>query len=345
VYVAYGSGEDDLLMWGLSPQDNNAQINNYKAQYGITNPCAGTEGGGPEAIDITIAGQNFLGYPTYCIVCPDRTLYFDVCWPPVATCFDPIIASCVPPLAADFSAEPNPGCVNGMITYTDETVGNPTSWDWTFEGGDPPTSTEQNPVVTYDTEGDWDVTLSVSDGTNSNSQTAEEYLTIFPLPEVTLAPQDTACLNWAPFELTSGSPEGGNYSGPGIGDNMFDPSVAGLGTHAITYTYEDENGCENYAEAEIVVDICAGIDETSIGNIKIYPNPSNGDFTLYFNHHGQAKILVYNLLGAVIHQEEVVATGQHKMKINLQGLNDGLYLIAIQTGEETYLQKLKILNR
>ena len=82
-----------------------------------------------------------------------------------------------------------------------------------------------------------------------------------------------------------------------------------------------------------------------MGSIKIYPNPSNGDFTLYFNHQGHAKILVYNLLGAVIHQENVTASGQHKMKINLQGLQDGLYLIAVQTGNETYLQKLKILNK
>jgi len=344
VYVAYGSGQEDLLMWGLSPQDNNAQINTYKASYGITNPCAGTEGGGPEAIDITIAGQNMLGYPTYCIVCPDRTLYFDVCWPPTAACFDPIIESCAPALAAGFSADPETGCVGMPIDFIDESTGSPTSWDWTFEGGDPATSTDQNPVVTYDAVGDWDVTLAVSDGTNSNSQTEDEFMSVFAMPEVSLAPQDTACLNWAPYELTGGDPGGGDYSGPGVVDNMFDPATAGLGTHTITYTYE-EDGCENYAEQDIVVDICTGIEESSLGNIKIYPNPSNGDFTLYFNHHGQAKILVYNLLGAVIHQENVIASGQHKMKINLQGLQDGLYLIAVQTGKETYLHKLKILNR
>ena len=330
-------------MWGLSPSDNNAQINTYKASYGITNPCAGTEGGGPEAIDITIAGQNFLGYPTYCIVCPDRTLYFDVCWPPTETCFDPYIESCAPALAAGFTADPETGCVGIPVNFTDESTGSPTSWDWTFEGGDPATSTDQNPVVIYNAVGDWDVTLSVSDGTNSNSQTEDEFMSVFEIPDVSLAPQDTACLNWAPYELTGGDPAGGDYSGPGVVDNMFDPAAAGLGTHTITYTYE-ENGCQNYAEQDIVVDICTGIDERSLGNIKIYPNPSNGDFTLYFTHQGQAKILVYNLLGAVIHQENVIASGQHKMKINLQGLQDGLYLIAVQTGEETYLQKLKILK-
>lgn len=328
-------------MWGLSPSDNNAQINAYKASYGITNPCAGTEGGGPEAIDITIAGQNFLGYPTYCIVCPDRTLYFDVCWPPDEQCFDPWIESCQPALAAGFSADPESGCIGVPVAYTDESVGNPTSWDWAFEGGDPATSTEQNPVVTYNSIGDWDVTLSVSDGSNSNEHVEEDFMSVFEIPEVTLAPQDTACLNWAPFLLSGGMPEGGIYSGPGVMDNMFDPSAAGLGTHTITYTYE-EDGCENYAEQDIVVDICAGIYEQTAQDLRIYPNPTNGNFNLYFSYQGQAKVIVYNLLGAIVHEEDVVASGQHKMQVNLQGLQDGLYLVAVQTGKDTYLQKLKI---
>lgn len=332
-------------MWGLSPQDNDAQINAYKVQYGITNPCAGTDGGGPEAIDVTIAGQNFLGYPTFCIVCPDRTLYFDVCWPPTETCFDPYIESCAPALAAGFSADPSTGCVGIPVTYTDESTGSPTSWDWTFEGGDPATSTEQNPIVTYNTEGDWDVSLAVSDGTNSNTHIEEDFLPVFLLPEVTFASQDTACLNYPPYALTGGEPEGGDYSGPGVVDNMFDPSAAGIGTHTITYTYEDENGCENYAEQDIVVDICAGIGENEDQIFGIYPNPSAGEFTLHIQYTGKASVMVYNLLGTTVYQQDLFANGQHQMKINLQELKDGLYLVAVQTSKKTYIQKLKILNR
>jgi len=44
VYVKWGEGQEDVLMWGLSPYDNNNQITTFKAQYGLTNPCAGTEG-------------------------------------------------------------------------------------------------------------------------------------------------------------------------------------------------------------------------------------------------------------------------------------------------------------
>jgi len=70
-------------------------------------------------------------------------------------------------------------------------------------------------------------------------------LTIFELPEVGLEAFEAICINEEAFELTGGSPEGGTYSGMGVMDDMFDPAVAGVGTHEITYTYTDGNGCTN----------------------------------------------------------------------------------------------------
>ncbi len=46
----------------------------------------------------------------------------------------------------------------------------------------------------------------------------------------------TVCPNEPPFPLTGAFPAGGNYSGPGVSGGNFDASVAGLGTHTITYT-------------------------------------------------------------------------------------------------------------
>ena len=40
-----------------------------------------------------------------------------------------------------------------------------TNWAWTFAGGEPTTSTEQNPVVTYNKAGTYDVTLTVDGST------------------------------------------------------------------------------------------------------------------------------------------------------------------------------------
>ena len=74
-----------------------------------------------------------------------------------------------PPFTADFSASTDTVCVGNTVDFTDLSAGGPTSWSWTFEGGTPATSTDQNPTITYNTAGDFDVTLEVSDGTNTNT--------------------------------------------------------------------------------------------------------------------------------------------------------------------------------
>ena len=99
------------------------------------------------------------------------------------------------------------------------------------------------------------------------------------LPEVSFEPLDWVCLDWPAFELTGGWPEGGEYSGPGVDNGWFNPSVAGIGTHTITYTYTDLNNCENFADETILVDPCTGVNDiTGQSGIKIYPNPTNGKY-------------------------------------------------------------------
>jgi len=39
------------------------------------------------------------------------------------------------------------------------------------------------------------------------------------------------------YLLEDGTPTGGVYSGAGVTGNIFNPSVAGVGTHTLTYTY------------------------------------------------------------------------------------------------------------
>lgn len=65
-----------------------------------------------------------------------------------------------------------------QVHFTDQSTGNITAWDWTFNGGDPETSQEQNPVVQYNVAGEYDVTLSVTDGTASNASTRKGYVIV-----------------------------------------------------------------------------------------------------------------------------------------------------------------------
>ena len=56
-----------------------------------------------------------------------------------------------------------------------------------------------------------------------------------------------------PFELTGGLPIGGTYTGVGVSNGTFDPSIAGVGTHTITYTVNN-GSCEGTASQTITVE-------------------------------------------------------------------------------------------
>ena len=76
---------------------------------------------------------------------------------------------------------------------------------------------------------------------------------VYDLPNVTFSGLDTAyCIDAAPV-LLSGFIAGGTFSGPGISDSIFNPSVAGSGIHTITYTYTDIHGCTNFYSLNVKV--------------------------------------------------------------------------------------------
>ncbi|NPD45767.1 MULTISPECIES: PKD domain-containing protein [unclassified Lentimicrobium] len=81
-------------------------------------------------------------------------------------------------LTANFSADQTnipSGCT---VQFSDLSIGVPTSWNWTFEGGTPATSTEQNPIVAYENNGEFDVTLEVTNVNGSESITEENYISV-----------------------------------------------------------------------------------------------------------------------------------------------------------------------
>lgn len=134
-------------------------------------------------------------------------------------------------------------CQGGSVTLT-ATAG--TSYSWSNG------ATSQSIMVS--SNGTFTVTVTGAGGCSGTSNPVT--VSVNPLPAVTLGAFSNVCNNASAFTLTGGSPSGGMYSGTGVSSNMFDPSVAGVGTFQITYTYSDGNGCSNSATSNITVDNC-----------------------------------------------------------------------------------------
>lgn len=81
---------------------------------------------------------------------------------------------------ADFKADILQVCTGDAVNFEDQSFFNQNSWNWTFQGGTPANSTDQNPTVVYNTPGTYTVTLQVGDGTSSVSETKTSYITVLP---------------------------------------------------------------------------------------------------------------------------------------------------------------------
>ena len=91
-------------------------------------------------------------------------------------------------LNAAFTASDETICEGDTVSFTDQSYGNVISWDWTFEGGTPPTSTLQSPTVTYNTTGTFDVQLIISDGLVFDTLLKVDFITVIATPAQTATP-------------------------------------------------------------------------------------------------------------------------------------------------------------
>jgi PKD repeat protein len=87
----------------------------------------------------------------------------------------PVVA--LPPVA-DFEGTPTTVTVGNSVDFSDLSLNDPTSWAWSFEGGTPLNSTDQNPTVTYYTEGTYEVSLTATNAEGSDIETKLNYIIV-----------------------------------------------------------------------------------------------------------------------------------------------------------------------
>ena len=82
----------------------------------------------------------------------------------------------VPFPEAFFESDTNLIYQGESVFFSDSSINQPSAWNWTFDGGNPQTSSSQNNLVTYQDTGWFDVTLAVSNQFGSDTLTKESYI-------------------------------------------------------------------------------------------------------------------------------------------------------------------------
>jgi PKD repeat protein len=264
-------------------------------------------------------------------------------------------------LTAIFTSDETEICAEESVAFSDLSLGSPSSWSWTFEGGSPETSSAQNPTVMYFIAGSYDVTLEVSDGMETVSITMEDYITVNAAPAQATTPEGEAeiCTNFlaGPVEYTTAgaddavnyvwelSPaEAGMIEGDGLTANVtFTENW--IGTAMIKVKGVNDCGEGEFSETfEVLCDICESIDESMLRNsLSIYPNPTNGEFTVEFNMNiGTTQVEVVNLLNQVVYSNNVDVNTNTTLKVDLSSVGDGIYFVRIKAQNSESIRKVVV---
>ena len=182
---------------------------------------------------------------------------------------------------------------------------------------------------TYTTTGVYTDVFSNSLGCDS---TVTTNLTVNALPTVSSTPTDIGliCSYSDPVTLV-GSPAGGAFSGTGITGSTFNPATAGIGTHTISYSYTDGNGCIGTINVSAQVDGCLGISEELLEGVNLYPNPNDGTFQVTGLAIG-SEYKVYDDKGSVIISATV---GSEPKNVILPNVSTGVYYLrSVKNGKE-----------
>jgi PKD repeat protein len=97
--------------------------------------------------------------------------------------WDPTWTSDAP--VAEFSASATNVFSGTEISFSDLSTNGPTEWFWEFgENAYPETSTQRNPKVTWITPGTYNVSLTVTNGNGSDTETKTNFITVSTLPDI-----------------------------------------------------------------------------------------------------------------------------------------------------------------
>ena len=126
-----------------------------------------TTGNGTSSLTFTVAENTFTS-PRTCYVNIEGNILI-ITQGQAAPCLTPV---------SDFTASQQAIFAGNTVTFSDNSTNTPSQLEWTFNGGNPATSTAQNPTVTYSSGGLFNVTLKATNNCGNNTLTKPNFINV-----------------------------------------------------------------------------------------------------------------------------------------------------------------------
>jgi len=238
---------------------------------------------------------------------------------------------------ANFKAADTTVLVGGTADFTDmSTGGTMVSWMWTFEGGDPATSTDQNPAgILYATEGMYDVTLEVENDFGETSMlTKTDYISVGTAPvadfeadatnpavgqEVNFSDLSTGTITGWAWTFEGGTPETSFLQTP-------EPITWAMeGLYDVSLTVSNDYGEDTMMKEDYIDVHPIGISEVLDSDmISIYPNPASNILHVENTSGEDISLSIYNITGQQVISKRIA---EGSTTLNVDHLDAGIYFI------------------
>jgi PKD repeat protein len=161
-----------------------------------------------------------------------------------------------PDPVANFNVNNNIICAGTTVQFTDLSQYAPNAWSWSFPGGTPATSTSQNPTVTYNTPGIYNVSLTVTNPYGNNSITLNNFIQVNSLPTASINSLSPICSGQT-LQLNANGGTVYQWTGPnGFNNNTQNPSIpnaSNLNSGIYIVTVTNTQNCSATATVSVTV--------------------------------------------------------------------------------------------
>ena len=266
------------------------------------------------------------------------------------------------PPEADFSANQTAIVAGQQVVFMDQSTNNPSSWAWSFPGGNPATSDLQDPIVTYPNPGTYNVSLTSTNAAGTDSETKNGFITVEPAalaPVADFTADQTTVAEGgvvAFSDISANEPESWTWSFPGgtpNTSNLQNPIIvySTPGIYDVSLVVANAAGNDAVTKSGyITVDrINATAERTDpIDDLLIFPNPlsSTQKVRVRFSIKATAVLHVYlaDASGRIVKYlfHDRVKAGQNLLSFNAALLPAGTYFLMIQNDEKQILQSLPL---
>ncbi len=238
---------------------------------------------------------------------------------------------------ANFAASQTSICEGTCISFTDLSS-NADTWQWSFQGPNTTSSTDQNPAnICYSVPGTYEVELLVTNSMGGNALTLSNYITVNAVPST-----PTVIVNgfWLSSSVAAASYQWYLNSTAINGATMQSYPATLDGFYYVII--DNGTGCTSMSDS-VYIDVTLVNNNSQNANFTVSPNPSQNQFTVYGLQFTDRSFDLLDVTGKVVmHGNLNSSLAKTSITVSTLNLENGIYFLKINTDKESVERKVVI---